>query len=182
MVRELREVAKPLFEPAFVDTLAQAMPPAFGSELRSMVTEYREALIASEAGNRGEQAAMGDGMTGERADSADAKRPQEGRRAARAERARQAIDDQVYDVRQVGREMARSFQNFVADKQQKGEELYALVEATPEQRAKIDAILRADGEGAALIPTDAQRRERFQKILGVLTPEQRRKVLSERGR
>ncbi len=182
MVRELREVAKPLFEPAFADTLAQALPPASGSELRSMVTEYREALIASEAGNRGEQAAMGDEMTGERADSADAKRPQEGRRAARAERARQAIDDQVYEVRQVGREMARSFQNFVADRQQKGEELYTLAEVTPEQRAKIDAILRADGEGAALMPTDAQRRERFQRILGVLTPEQRRKVLSELGR
>lgn len=179
IVRELREIAKPLFEPPLVETLGKVMPSEHAEELRAMVAEYREAITASEAAERARQSGD-EAMTGEKtmeADEREATTQRAGRRAARGERMRRLIDEQIYEVRQVGREMARSFQNFVADKQQQGEELYALVEATPEQRAKIDAILRADGEGAAIMPTEAQRRERFQKILAVLTPEQRRKFM-----
>jgi hypothetical protein len=186
LVRELREVAKPLFEPAFVETLAKAMPSEQATDLREMVREYREAVMASDAAERSGQAGSRDEMTmsgegdGEAAD--DETSPTEGRRAARGERMRRAIDAQVYEVRLVGREMGKSFQTFIADRQQRAEELYALVDVTPEQRAKIDAIVRKDGEAAALMPTDAQRRERFAKILAVLTPEQRKKALSELGK
>ncbi len=182
LVRELREVAKPLFEPAFVETLAKAMPEEHGNELREMVGAYREAVMASDAAERGGQTETRDEtmMSGEAegAKAADEeKSPTEGRRGGRGDRMRRAIDAQVYEVRLVGREMGKSFQTFIADKQQRAEDLYALVDVTPEQRAKIDAIVRKDGEAAALMPTDAQRRERFQKILAVLTPEQRKKFM-----
>jgi hypothetical protein len=178
----VREVAKPLFEPAFVETLAKAMPEEHGNELREMVGAYREAVMASDAAERGGQTETRDEtmMSGEAegAKAADEeKSPTEGRRGGRGDRMRRAIDAQVYEVRLVGREMGKSFQTFIADKQQRAEDLYALVDVTPEQRAKIDAIVRKDGEAAALMPTDAQRRERFQKILAVLTPEQRKKFM-----
>jgi hypothetical protein len=185
VVAELREVAKPLFKPAFVDTLAQELSAAQAEHLRAMVEEYRDAVIASEDAARSPREAKSnesvppadtDSMTG----------MQEQTKPVRPRRARWgggninvSIRQQAYDLRQVGREMGRSFQTFIADKQERAEDLYARVEATPEQRAKIDAILRKDGEAAALMPTDAQRRERFERILALLTPEQRRKMLQD---
>jgi hypothetical protein len=180
-VRTLREFAKPLFEPAFAEALAALVPTEQAKHFRAMVSEYKDAIVSMEAArgkatrageDKADQTdeAMGDGMS----EVATTRRG-----SARAERIRARIDNEVFEVRQVGREMGQAFNAFAEQRQRQGEELYTLIDATPEQRAKIDKIVRERGETAALKPSEEHRREIFQRVLKELTPEQRRKLLDE---
>jgi Spy/CpxP family protein refolding chaperone len=106
------------------------------------------------------------------------------RRDTLRERAHTRANENMQHAREetieVLREMGRSFAGFVNERRERLETLLASINATPEQRAKIDAIIRKDGDAAALQPTDAQRASMLREIIGVLTPEQRKQFLQDR--
>lgn len=181
---QLREIAKPLLTPPLVETLASALPESQATQLRDMVKEYRDAAIASESNARGAgtQQPATDNAVDSAADAMmkdDPAAPAASRKPPAGARLREQIEGQIYDLRLAGREVNRAFQTFIADKQEQGERFLTLIDATPEQRAKIDKILREKGEAALINPTPAQRQENFQRILAELTPQQRRKLLAE---
>lgn len=181
---QLREIAKPLLTPPLVETLASALPESQATQLRYMVKDYRDAAIASESNARsaGTQQSATDNAADPAADTMmkdDPATPAVSRKQPAGARLREQIEGQIYDLRLAGREVNRAFQTFIADKQEQGERFLTLIDATPEQRAKIDKILREKGEAALINPTPAQRQENFQRILAELTPQQRRKLLAE---
>ncbi|HLP84365.1 MAG TPA: hypothetical protein VK157_08440, partial [Phycisphaerales bacterium] len=169
-----------------VDTVASALPESQATQLRDMVKEYRDAAIATESNTRGAAANTEQPATDNAAEPAadammkdDPSAPAASRKPPAGARLREQIEGQIYDLRLAGREVNRAFQTFIADKQEQGERFLTLIDATPEQRAKIDKILRDKGEAALINPTPAQRQENFQRILAELTPQQRRKLLAE---
>jgi Spy/CpxP family protein refolding chaperone len=72
--------------------------------------------------------------------------------------------------------LGRALRVIVEERQEKFDELVQTVGPTPEQEAKIQAILRDQGAAGQLKPTPAQRTESFRKIMDVLTPAQRQKL------
>jgi hypothetical protein len=77
------------------------------------------------------------------------------------------------------REMGRSLQSTIKERRERFEELLRIVDATPEQQAKLQAIVQEKPKNG-LRPTAEEREERERKIMEVLTPDQRRKLLDAR--
>jgi hypothetical protein len=195
LVRELRTAVKQLLEPTLLDALAAQLNAAQAQELRGIVAEYRDATkdvrdrkLQQRRGNRDEtmpdakrEADVESKQSDEASDDAGM---QADRRDTLRERAHTRANENMQHAREetieVLREMGRSFAGFVNERRERLETLLASINATPEQRAKIDAIIRKDGDAAALQPTDAQRASMLREIIGVLTPEQRKQFLQDR--
>jgi hypothetical protein len=195
LVRELRTAVKQLLEPTLLDALAAQLNAAQAQELRGIVAEYRDATkdvrdrkLQQRRGNRDEtmpdakrEADVESKQSDEASDDAGM---QADRRDTLRERAHTRANENMQHAREetieVLREMGRSFSGFVNERRERLETLLASINATPEQRAKIDAIIRKDGDAAALQPTDAQRASMLREIIGVLTPEQRKQFLQDR--
>ena len=76
------------------------------------------------------------------------------------------------------REMARTLAQTVAERRERTDHILAVAQATPEQDAKIRALVREFGERNAG-KADADRRDLLRAILDTLTPEQRRRVVED---
>lgn len=83
------------------------------------------------------------------------------------------------------REMARALQGIVDERKENMDHFLRVIEATPEQEAKIRAIARGNAEkreGKALgEPSRDERLTTWRKMMDVLTPEQRAKAIRERS-
>jgi hypothetical protein len=151
----LREKAKDLIEPPLVDQIAAHLTSEHGTKLRDAVMEYYRANPAPGRVRAG---------AGANQRIARSELPQTPRAAARRE------------TQQLLRELGRALRVIVEERQEKFDELVQTVGPTPEQEAKIQAILRDQGAAGQLKPTPAQRTESFRKIMDVLTPAQRQKL------
>jgi hypothetical protein len=162
--KQMQEAISPLLNPPLIDRLAKELPEADATQLREIVAEYHEAA-APAMQERREQAGRSSAL------NARAKQP------ARANAARKEVASQhLTELRATVREMARSLASLVQERRERLESLLGTIEATPEQRSKIDAIVRRDGN--ALQPTQEQRDSALRDILALLTLEQRRALLT----
>lgn len=148
LMRQMREAAGDFVNKPLVDELAALVSKEQGENLRRMVREYMVESAKSEP--RQGPAGAGPG----RADGP----PVEGPRA---------------ELNLFIREMARGFAAMVAERKQQSDEQFKRVQATPEQEAKIRAIIRSYNTSPGTELTREQRMEMTQKILAELTPEQR---------
>src|SRR6201999_770796 len=74
------------------------------------------------------------------------------------------------------REVAKSLQSVVKERRERFDELIRITDATPEQQAKLQTIVR-EKPASGMRPTAEDRETRERKIMEVLTPEQRTKLL-----
>jgi Spy/CpxP family protein refolding chaperone len=197
LMRDFRGVAEPLLKPSLFHQVRDVLPPEQRAEFARLVDEYLEALAA-------EPDPMGMGMQrGQRRGSTDAKRngdaspdpmsdadtrmgdgPKEGARSGAASGAPSgALARRRVEMNLLIREMARGFGEMVEERREHTDELLKAIGATEEQEARIRAIIRENGETAALKPSEEQKSERFRKIMNELRPEQRRALMDwQRGR
>jgi hypothetical protein len=152
-VLAMREKAKDLVDPPLVDQIADHLSAENQTKLREAVAEYYRANPAPRRARAGLDARP------LRSESS-----QSPRAAARRE------------TQQLLREVGQALRALVEERQAKFDELVQAVGPTPEQEAKIQAILRDQGVRGQLQPTAAQRTESFRKIMDVLTPEQRTRL------
>jgi hypothetical protein len=173
LLRDLREAVQPLLEPALRTQVAAVLNPSSRAEFERLVDEYMAAL--AQEGARG-----GDGSRparrGARANG------EEGAGAMGEGFARRRVEMVL-----VQREMGRALQGAVAMRQEQVAEFFKAIGATPEQEAKLRAIMQRGMRDAAAAgddaPGDSARGERLRRILAELTPEQRRAALQHfRGR
>jgi len=73
-------------------------------------------------------------------------------------------------------EMARGVRAMADERQSRLDEIIKVVEPTPEQEVKIQAIVCEGGELASLNPSQEQRADKLRRVIEILTPEQRRKL------
>lgn len=160
MIR-MRDAAKDLLDPPLVDTLAGAVGEERGKELRALVDEYFGALAVEE-----NKPADGADRPG-----AAPSRPRAAAAAALNPRMRMRME-----LNLAVREMARTLAASVTERQERMDALLKAAEATPEQEARIRAIMRA-GNAGGQPPSQEAREETTRKILAELSPEQREKYL-----
>lgn len=154
LVGDLRVALAPLMSPTIASRVSEALPEAVRERYTKLVREYAEALAAEGASGAGVRSAEG----------------RAGRRAERAAAYR-------VEMRLTLAEMARSFAAFVEERRARVDEIITLIEATPEQEARLREVIRREGEKAGVDPSPAQRGAILRAVLAELTPEQRRKVL-----
>jgi DNA-binding MarR family transcriptional regulator len=159
-MRELRDAADDagLIRPPLEEQVAAALPEEQRAEFRRIVDEY---MVAME-----EQAQRDMGGYGQGAFTRPGNPTADGPRRGPNVRERAEMNLLL-------REVARTLGAQVQERKEQTEALLKAVEATPEQAAKIQAILREAGEKNRGRPSPEQRAEVFRKILDVLTPEQR---------
>ena len=73
-------------------------------------------------------------------------------------------------------EMGRGFRAMADERQGRLDEIIKVVEPTPEQEVKIQAIVCEGGELASLNPSQEKRADKLRRVIEILTPEQRRKL------
>lgn len=178
-----RELAAPLIDPTLLDRLAEPLSSANATELRRLVGEYRAAVAkeaAPEAADRPRRGgAPGAGENSESMDGAGAGTPRArgGARAGDRPGPGAAALAQRAEALALLREMAQTLAASVTERRARMAELISAVGATPEQAEQITAILREGaGEGAGRAKGQASPESRgvmMQKLLAVLTPEQR---------
>ncbi len=157
LMPQFREAAAELLTPPLRERLGAALTPANAGELNRLVDEYMKQLPARDPRQRQKPAEAGAGM---------------GEQPAMPERARPERTPQRMELNLTIREMARSLQAMVTERRERTDAMLKAVGATPEQEARIQAILREKpGSGP---PGPEARAERTRKIMGELTPEQRR--------
>jgi len=187
-----RELAAPLTDPTLLDRLTEPLSMTNAAELRRLVGEYREALAKEAAPEEGERPRRsrgsganapsepmgGDGSGNPRA--RDGARP-EGRFTGTAGPAgagrpgAQAVAQRV-EAMALLREMAQTLAATVTERRARMAELITAIDATPEQAEQITSILRDAAESATESKYKASPESRgamMQKLLAVLTPEQR---------
>lgn len=171
LLRDLREAVQPLLEPALRTQVAEVLNPASRAEFERLVDEYVAALTAE--GARG-----GDG-------------PRPARRGPRANgeegAGAEGFARRRVEMTLVQREIGRALAGMVAMRQEQVAEFFKAINATPEQEAKLRAIMQSGMRNAAKAgddaPGESARGERLRRILAELTPEQRRAALQHfRGR
>jgi hypothetical protein len=164
LMQQMAEAVAPLTKPTLLDRLAGVLSTEEAATLRAMVQEYNEATKDVREARR--KAATGEG-------EGEGMTARGGPQAAR----REAVMQHVEELRAMMREMARSFGAFVAERQERMETLLVEVSATPEQRSKIDAIVRRGGDGEALRLTEENRSRIIREVYAVLDTEQRKRFV-----
>lgn len=154
LAADLRTALAPLIAPTLASRVSEALPKAVRGRYMDLVREYAAALAADAAAGVGGRD--------------DARRA--GRWAERAAASR-------VEMRLTLSEMARSFAAFVEERRARVDEIITLIEATPEQEARLREVIRREGEKAGPDPSPAQRGAILRAVLAEMTPEQRRKVL-----
>ncbi len=152
LVREFRKEAAPLFEgEPFADRVGAALPKEKAERFAALVEEYKRAE-AAEGEKQGEAP------------------PPWGRGAAARVETNLAL-----------REMGRALRAIVQDRRERTEELIKKLDATPEQEEKIRSIIRETGSKNGFVTelNEDRRRELMDKVLAVLTPEQRKAAVEK---
>lgn len=183
LMMKFREAAGELADPPLRRQVAAILPEDRRAEYLAIVDEYLEAFRAEYAGGRGPgapggraraPASAGETMNDPMADKAGGLDENgRGRRGAFAE----AMIGQRTELGLLLREVARSLNGLVEVRRERSEEMFKAVDATPEQEAKIDAIVRQRANPLGEPNSKGERAELFQKIAAELTPEQRRKLM-----
>lgn len=153
LMAEFRPIAAPLISPSLGDQVAAALPESKRDEFRRLVGEYNTAAANEDAA---------EGRTG-------AEPP--GRRAAPADAAVRRTEMNL-----LLREMGRVLNTIVTERRRQTEEMVRAVDASVEQQAEIQKILRDPSYGEGLERTAEQRADIRRRIASVLTPEQQRKL------
>lgn len=148
-----REQAKDLVDPPLVDQIAAHLSDENKAKLRDALSEYHRA----------------NPMPGRARAGSDA-------RPARSDLAQSPRAAARRETQHLLRELGRALRMLAEERQAKFDELVQAVDPTPEQEARIQAILRDQGAVGQLQPTTAQRTESLRKIMDVLTPEQRKRL------
>jgi len=180
LIKEFRPIAAPLLSPTLEDQVAAALPEAKRSQFKSLVDEYKTALLAEDRGGMGAGAGTGGG--GGKGRGREAASPDDAGKPADA--ATGGFPPRL-EFNMLLREMARSLKGIVDERKEHMEALLKAIDATPEQEAKIREIVRGAAEssrknGALGEPSYEQRAETWRKIMDVLTPEQRQKAIEAR--
>jgi hypothetical protein len=200
-MREMRQAAAPLLENALEDQVANALPEEKRAECRKLVEEYKRVMAAEEPGGYGQGAGTGGGGGRGRGRQTDAEKPAgdipdapkgDSKPEAKTEpKADGPIPPRV-EMNLLLREMGRALNAIVVERKEQLATLLKAVDATPEQEGQIQAIVRdfaskkkdeaklATGEPGSYQPTPEDRRANWEKIMAVLTPEQRRKAVEYR--
>ncbi|MBS0197650.1 MAG: hypothetical protein JSR77_12925 [Planctomycetes bacterium] len=153
LLRELRSFAVPLVEPPLMEQLAAKLPGEQAGQLRSIVGEYMRAVMAEES----------------------AKAPDNADRRGAVAAQYTPIPPRI-EVMLLVRELARTLGEVVKERKERTDALIKPLDLTPEQDAKVRAIIRNAGEQANGSPSAQARREMWEKIMQELTPEQRVKA------
>lgn len=149
---EMTEKLQPLLTPRLADSLAAELTAEHQEKFRAMLKEFADESTANER---------------------DASRQQ--RPAARAGRSAERAE-----VGNTLRELARTLASIVDERRARTEELLRTVQATPEQEEKIRSIVRESAAPGGPDASPTLRAERLQKIMAVLTPEQRQALIQSR--
>ncbi len=150
-----------LIEPPLIDQVAKLLPQEQTPEFRRLVAEYMTAL---------EQQAQKDfGANPQGSFSRPGNPTPDGPRARRPQRSTKRVQMNLFI-----RELARTLGAVVQERKEQADALYKAVDATPEQQAQIQKLIRDSAEkNKGKRPTPEQRAETFKKIMDLLTPEQR---------
>lgn len=135
-----------------IDELAAALSRENAAQFRRLVAEYREAMIA--------QTMKGSDTMGEKPVS------------------RQQAQSREYLI-ELGQEIKRAFDRRIAEGKGNIEHLVKTVDATPQQREKIENLSLEYAQKTLGKPTSQQKASLIRSIFEVLTPEQRRKIVAE---
>ncbi len=158
-MRDLRRAGADLIEPPLADQVAKLLPEDQVPEFRRLVSEYTTALEQQAQKDFGANPQGSFSRPGN--PTPDGKRP--GPNA-----------DQRTQMNLFIRELARTLGAVVQERKEQAEALYKAVDATPEQQAQIQKLIRDSNEkNKGKRPTPEQRAETFKKIMDLLTPEQR---------
>ena len=150
LLREFAAAERSLLDPPLADRVADMLPKAKVAQFRALVREYSDALMKEEASKRGNEQPVG-----------------ERRAAMRAE------------IGLTLREMGRALKATVDDRRERTDELIQKLDVTPEQEARIRAIIREVAGKDAIKGElkEEKRREMMRKIFAELTPEQRKAAM-----
>jgi DNA-binding MarR family transcriptional regulator len=135
-----------------IDELAAGLSKDNAAQFRRLVTDYREGIIA--------QTMKGNDATGEKP------------------MARQQAQSREHLI-ELGQEIKRAFDRRIAEGKSNIEQLVKTIDATPEQREKLESISLDYAQKALGKPTKQQKAALIRSIFEVLTPEQRRTVVAE---
>lgn len=187
LVREMRQKAPELWEPALLDKLARALPVEKAALLRSIVTEYFVALAdepgpdgrtprrPSQPARKPEDGGSGGGGGGMMQGDGEGGMMQGGG-GGKADMPPDAeIDPRLrnrIESNLVIREMARSLKTLAEMRREQVDHLLVGLGLTPEQDAKIRAMIREKGTKSKGDPTPEDRRALIEEIKKLLTVEQ----------
>jgi hypothetical protein len=171
LMRQLRQKVTSLIDPPLSEQVAEQLPQASREEFTRLVSEYTQALAAEESAGRNPAAS-----------GPDSDRTQRRQTATRPGSTIGAAAGARYELNQLVREMARTLSSIVSERRERTEALITAVEATPEQQARIEAILRqmaeqnrTAGNTGASTPAAERRAESISQIMTLLAPEQQKK-------
>lgn len=172
---KFRQAMGALLSPSLIDRVAGALPKEKSEGLRGYVDEYLQAEFTQQSEQRG-------GAEGERRPTSRKKDDRPGEdgmmpsprkdvpmQMPKAMRERQ-------EANLLMREMARTLSSIVQERTARMDAALKAAEATPEQEARIKAIVR-ETSSPTKPPTPAEREQTTRKILAELGPEQGRKFL-----
>lgn len=165
LLRDFRQSVAPLLNPPLAGQVAAHLPESARDEFSRLVNEYKQALQEAETADR------------DRATSS----PESDRMSQRRQRARSgSMADARYELSQLMREMARSLSTIVDERRAQTEQLLVAIDATPEQRGQITAILRESAEQTSGSDRNnrrtPERAEAMTRIFALLTTDQRRNL------
>src|SRR6185369_6731089 len=183
LMREFRGYAQPLLENPLEDQVDKTLPEAKRAEFRRLVDEYKRVTAAEEPGGMGAGNGTGGGGGRGKGGADDAKPDAAANPPAPAGKspAEGPIPPRV-EMNLLLREMWRALNAMVTERKEHLSALLKAVDATPEQEGKIQAIVREQAEGKEKAGagirerTPEERLAVWEKIMAVLTPEQRVKA------
>lgn len=82
-----------------------------------------------------------------------------------------------YKVGLLMEEVGRSFARIIEQKTQEFEEALAAIRMTPEREAEVRSMVEVFAQEVGLNPTEAQKREIFTRLMEILTPAERQRLL-----
>jgi hypothetical protein len=181
LMREMHDYAQPLLDNPLEDQVEATLPEGKRAEFGRLVDEYKRVIAAEEPGGMGAGNGTGGGKgrgTGEGAGKDEMKpdAPSVGKAPGNG-----PIPPRV-EMNLLMREMGRALNAMVTERKERLAELLKAVDATPEQEGQITAIVRAAAEsnraaGAGIKErTPEEKLAVWEKIMAVLTPEQRAKA------
>lgn len=161
LMREVRSAFEPLMEPRFRDVLAEALPAEPRAEFVRMVDEYVEALAA-------EPMEWAGGMMGRRG------RGMDGERSRRFG----GMETRRVELQLTMAEVLLAYRATIEEAQAMGDAFYEAIDATPEQRSRIQSLFMARSplSGDEANATRESRRALIAEVYALLKPEQRRKA------
>lgn len=187
LIRELRQKAPQLWEPALLDKLARAIPVEKAGTLRTIVTEYIAALAhEGTPDGRGPKKPAGTGgsggASGMMSGDGEGMMMQGGGGGGASPPATDAIDLQTLrriEANLIVREMAKSLKTQVEMRREQTDRLLAGVGLTPEQDAQVRKMIHDTGaKSKDGRPSPEDHKALIEEIRKLLTVEQV-KVLNE---